>query len=342
MSEEEIGIAVSAEADIDKYPDHLLGNMDILGNYRNESQWILYLMLKEFMPVRLCTEPPDEGIYIVHKGNVRGFIWKPKLYVVSLQWDYPRDDRAQVHLVSNIEKTKCSALGWMDRCSFAGLQHYVSPIMHMTITPRDAARGDRFENIVYFGELKNLDEDLRTEDFQRKVEELGLKFIVVSDADKMTDYSEVDAIIAVRKFGMVISNKSSVKLINAWRGGVPAVLGCEVGLRETRTNEYDYIEVDSVEDVLNGLRRLKDDHDYRSRVIENARQKAGSYTAEGQRDAWVDYFKTTVIPEYIKWKKRSILCKYTFLCVRWVRYAMRESMSYVWHRILRRRSSSYS
>ena len=131
-------------------------------------------------------------------------------------------------------------------------------------------------------------------------------------------------------------------MINAWRGGVPAILGCEVGLRETRTNEYDYIEVDSVEDVINALKLLKNDVNYRGKVIANAGQKAVPFSAEGQQEVWVDFFENTVIPACREWQRRPSLSKYTFLFARWIRHLLRKGLAFVWHRILRRHSRDYS
>lgn len=341
-----INIYVSPDADLKSYPDSLLGDMGVFKGartIRHEVQWIFFLMLRDQgLDVQICHDFPERGILLIHKSHVKIFKWNPNLFVVSLQWDYTRDDRAQMHLVSNEYKTTNSSLGWLDRLSFPGLQRYVPPVMHPVIIPRDPARGDRFENIAFIGDPKNLDKAFRTGSFRAMVEGLGMRFIIRSEPDKMSDFSDIDAVVAIRRLGRVISNKPSVKLINAWRGGVPSILGCEVGHREARKSEYDYIEVDSVEEVVNALDRLKTDVDYRNKMIANAKQRAEPFSAEGQQKVWIEFFKGTVIPAYEEWQRKSDPGKYTFLVVRWIRHLARASLSFIWHHVLKRDSSDYS
>jgi hypothetical protein len=345
MSDAKVQIYVNPQADLTTYPDHLRGDMSVFKQARaiqHEAQWIFYLMLKDQgMDVRISREYPREGIFLIHKANTKQFVWNPNLFVMSLQWDHRRDDRAQVHLVSNEYKTTPASLGWLDRLSFAGLQFYIQPIMHPTITARSSARGDRFETLAFIGDPKNLDPAFRSDNFRAQVEDLGMRFVIRSDADKMDDFSDIDAVIAVREIGHMITNKPPVKLVNAWRGGVPALLGREIGYRETRQTQYDYLEVDSVEEVIDALKRLRDDMDFRNQMIANAKKRAEPYSAERQQETWVDFVKSKVLPAYADWQKKPMWHKYVFLCIRWIRYLLREAGSFVWHRLMRRRESQY-
>ena len=343
MSKQTIFIYVDPSEDMDRYPDSLDGDMNVFTGFCSEVQWLFYLMLKDQgMDVRISRGYPKEGILVHHKGNVRRFVWHPDLFIVSGQWDYPRDDRAQVHLVSNQYKTTKASLGWLDRVSFQGLQCYVPPITHPVIIPRKPERGDRFEHVAFIGDPRNLDDEFMKDSFLEQLQDMGIKFRIIDDPHKMADFSDIDAVIAIRQIGRVISNKPSTKLINAWRGGVPSLLGTEIGFRESRENEYDYIEVDSVSDVVDGLARLKDDIGFRNRMIENGRQRAMRFSAEEQQKTWVRFFEETVIPAYNDWQRRGVLSKRVFLSVRWLRYAVRNGLSYIWHHVFRFRSRDYS
>lgn len=343
MIKETIFIFVDPAENMDRYPDSLLGDMSVFTGFCSEVQWLFYLMLKDQgMDVRISRGYPKEGILVHHKGNVRRFVWHPDLFIVSGQWDYPRDDRAQVHLVSNQYKTTKASLGWLDRVSFQGLQCYVPPITHPVIIPRKPERGDRFEHVAFIGDPRNLDDEFMKDSFLEQLQDMGIKFRIIDDPHKMADFSDIDAVIAIRQIGRVISNKPSTKLINAWRGGVPSLLGTEIGFRESRENEYDYIEVDSVSDVVDGLARLKDDIGFRNRMIENGRQRAMRFSAEEQQKTWVRFFEETVIPAYHDWQRRGVLSKRVFLSVRWLRYAVRNGLSYIWHHVFRFRSRDYS
>ena len=346
MNNKKVYVYISPKADIQTYPETLTGDMSVFRQARSiqhEVQWVIYLMLKDQgWDVRICHGYPASGILVIHRSHVKKFVWNPDLFVVSLQWDYKRDDRAQIHLVSNYFKTSRNALGWLDRISFKGLQYYIPPIMHPVIIPRDRQRGDTFENIAFIGDPKNLDDAFKTKDFVQAVQEMGMRFIIRSEPQEMPDYSDVDAVIAIRKIGRVITNKPPTKLINAWRGGVPSLLGCEIGFREARQSEYDYIEVDSVDDVISGLERLKTDIKFRKKMIENAMHRAQPYSADGQRQIWIDFFRSNVIPAFDRWNMRFNLYKFIFLSVRRLRFLIRVSLAFVWHRVLRRRFSDYS
>ena len=238
---------------------------------------MLYLMLQdEGLSVRICREYPEQGILMIHKAFSKKFVWKPDLFVVSMQWDYKRDDRGQVHLVSNEYQTQPSASGWMDRFSFLGLRCFAPPPMHPSLTSRNRARGDLFETVAFIGAEKNLEPEFRSAEFKGRVARLGMEFIVVDDPKEMSDYSEIDAILAVRNLGQRVSHKPAQKLINAWRAGVPVLLGCEVGYRELKHSNLDYLEVNSAEDVVAGLKRLQDDTEFREVVIQNGLLKAES------------------------------------------------------------------
>jgi hypothetical protein len=343
MTKEVIHIYINPKADQSSYPDQLLyDDMSVFDGYRDEVQWLFYLMLREQgIDVRLCHDYPKDGIFVIFKGNVRKFIWNPDLFVVSLQWDYPRDDRAQVHLVSNTFSATEASMGRLDRLSFQGHPFYVSEVTHPVIIPRDPKRGDRFENITYIGDSRNLVDAFKTDSFKKRLQDMGMRFIINDNPHSMADYSEVDAVIAVRRFGQVISNKPPTKLINAWRGGVPSLLGCEIGYREARNSCYDYIEVDSIEEVFNGLDRLKNDIEFRNKMVEMGQQRMGPFMPDQVSATWSSFFTKTAIPMYHEWQSRSPLGKWTFLLIRWIRYAAREGMSLFWHQILGRRSRDY-
>lgn len=343
MSKQTIFIYVDPSEDMDRYPDSLDGDMNVFTGFCSEVQWLFYLMLKDQgMDIRISRGYPKEGILVNHKGNVRRFVWNPDLFVVSGQWDYPRDDRAQIHLVSNIYKTTNASLGWLDRLSLPGSQCYVPPVTHPVIIPRNPELGARFEHVAFIGDPRNLDDVFMKDSFREQLQDMGIKFLIINDPHKMADFSDIDAVIAIRQLGRVISNKPPTKLINAWRGGVPSLLGTEIGFRESRENEYDYIEVDSVDDVVDGLARLKNDIGFRNKMIENGRQRAMPFTAEEQQKTWVKFFEETVIPAYNDWQRREALSKRLFLSVRWLRHVVRDGLSYVWHRIFRFRSRDYS
>lgn len=342
MSEDTVYVYVNPDENISMYPQSLEGDTSVFKSFLEEAQWMAYLMLRESgLDVQICRAYPRDGILLIHKGNAKKFVWNPNLFVVSMQWDYKRDDRAQMHLVANHYQTTKSSLGWLDRLTFAGLQHYVPPVMHSVIIPRNEQRGNRFENLAFLGDPKNLDNALKSEAFHDQIKALDMRFDIVSDAHKHWDFSEIDVVVAVREFGRVVNNKPPVKLINSWRGGVPSILGCEVGFREVRESEYDYIEVDSMEETLEALRRLKEDVDFRNKMVSNAKKRAIPYSTIGRQETWSEFFKDQVLPAGAAWQRRNVVCKLVFLGFRRMRSITRKGASIIWHRLLGREHRDY-
>lgn len=335
MEQTPINIYLPSDVDTTGYPVSLSGDFNMSVDYRIESSWMFYLMLEsEGLPVRICREYPRNGILMIHKAFTRKFVWNPDLFVVSMQWDYKRDDRGQVHLVSNEYQTHASASGWMDRFTFAGLRCFAPPPMHPSLTPRNPVRGNRFETVAFIGAEKNLEAEFRSDEFKGRVARLNMEFIVVDDPKEMSDYSEIDAILAVRNLGQQVSHKPAQKLINAWRAGVPVLLGCEVGYRELKHSNLDYLEVNSADDVVAGLKRLRDDIEFREVVIQNGLLKAESYTIDEVQTLWAELFMNRIIPAYQAWENQSARGRFCFLAVRRVRNALRVMLSFIWHRLL--------
>lgn len=341
MDSQCINIYLPKGVDTESFPDDLYGQFKVAQDYKIESSWTFFLMLaNQGVEVQICNEFPSSGILVIHKAFAVHFDRNPNLFVVSMQWDYKRDDRAQVHLVSNHFKTRTSSLDWLDRISFPGLRFYVQPPTHSCLTMRNADRGNRFETLAFLGAEKNLAADFRTDSFRQRIEALGMKFIIVSDPDKMNDYSEIDAVLAVRKLGRRIAHKPPQKLINAWRAGVPAILGREVGYQELHESDVDYLEVNSVEEVVQALERLKSDPLFRERMSNNGLAKAERYTPEAIEKVWCDLVRDRIIPAYHEWMAKSRIQRKLFLSIRHVRYISRLIRSFIWHKVLHVRARS--
>ena len=335
MEQIQINIYLPRDVDTTGYPVSLSDDFNMSVDYRIESSWMFYLMLKgEGLPSQICREYPKRGILMIHRAFSKKFVWNPDLFVVSMQWDYKRDDRGQVHLVSNEYQTNASASGWMDRLTYTGLRCFAPPPMHPQLTPRSPARGAQSETVAFIGAEKNLEAEFRSAEFKEQMTRLGMKFMVVDDPSKMTDYSGIDAILAVRNLGQKISHKPAQKLINAWRAGVPALLGYEVGYRELKHSNLDYLEVNSADDVLAGLKRLLDDVEFREVVVQNGLLKARAYTVSEIQVMWGDLFRDRIIPASQVWENQPPLNRFYFLIVRRGRNFLRVMLSFIWHRLL--------
>lgn len=269
-----------------------------------------YLRLKENgFPCELTATLPTEGIVLAHRYSIP-FHLKPgaKLLIVCIKADYAEHPYAQLHVVQNDRETNTI------RDSYY-IPHWPQP----GLIPRDRERGDRFENIAYFGIEKNLAPELRDTAWSKQLKNMGLNWQVVS-SDRWNDYSNVDAIFAVRNFKPENDYqwKPASKLVNAWLAGVPAILGCESAYQAERQSELDYIEVNSVDEALNTLKRLRDDRELRQRMVENGRIRAESTTPEQLTQRWRKFLMDVVIPEYDRWCQASKFTQQIYLARRYL------------------------
>jgi len=273
-----------------------------------------YLHLKaDGMPCKLVSELPAEGIVLMHRNCLRAhnnFMPGPKLLLICLKAELKSYVYAQVHIVQN----PLEAL--LVKNSYY-LPHWPQP----GLIPRDPLRGDRFENIAFFGHSDNLAAELLHPSWQKQLNALGLKWLPVINSNSWddystidnswNDYSQIDAIVAVRSFdrqtlaltGNYVA-KPATKLHNAWLAGVPAVLGCESAYQAERSNEVDYLEVISFTELISTLKRLRDDPILRRAIVKNGRTRAEAIQPSQITAKWRNFLENTGVLMYENWCRK--------------------------------------
>ncbi|MGQ4647712.1 hypothetical protein [Lyngbya aestuarii] len=288
--------------------------------------WTLqtYLRLKaDGFPCTLVSELPSEGIVLAHRNSLRvhksNFQPTPKLLLVCLKAELKPYPGAQLHVVQNPLETKTFRNSYY-------LPHWPQP----ALIPRDTARGDRFENIAFFGHKVNLAPELLHPYWQQKLERLHLRWYPIInrnrwDSDREIDdrwhnYSEIDAVIAVRSLNqqqLYLSknylSKPATKLYNAWLAGVPAILGSESAYQTEHRNELDYLEVSSLEDILSALQKLRDHRALRLAMIKNGQVRAQAICPSQITVLWRNFLENVAIPAYHCWCSQSRWSQQVFL-----------------------------
>jgi hypothetical protein len=260
-----------------------------------------YINLKPYLKCELVNHIPKKGIILVHKDDL-DFNLKPNKnqFFVSIKGDKAPHPYAQYHITQNsTDKSKNGKYGYI--C------HWPQP----ALIPRNKQRKD-IENIAFFGPSQNIDKLIK----KNILSNMRLKIIPM---EKWHDYSKVDAIIAVRKLGSKNkwNHKPASKLINAWRAGVPAILGNESAFRSIRKNKLDYIEVNSLNEIIINL--LKHDDKLRNRMIKNGLTRAKEFIPEKITKDWIKLIKKQIFPLYLKWKKQNRLSYEIYLLKCWLR-----------------------
>jgi len=208
------------------------------------------------------------------------------------------------------------------------LTHWPQPL----IIPRNVERGARVENIDFKGHPRNIISPFRASSFQQALNESGMKFLFdetefrqhESDGTQFhfwADYSKSDVLIAVRNlteydFGL----KPALKLINAWRAGVPAILGPEPAYQALRQSSLDYIEASTAEETIAALKKLKNEPKLYSEMVENGYERAKKFTTDCVAMEWHRFLGQQVILKYEGWIRQSLFEKKV---VRPLRFAMR-------------------
>jgi len=270
--------------------------------------WTLktYLYLKENdFPCTLTKEWPDEGIVLIHRDSFQAFkrLIKPssRLLLVCIKAEWEPYPYAQIQVVQN-----------PDEVGFSKESYYIQYWPQGALIPRNAERGDRFENVAFLGNPENLAPELKAPSWPAQLRELGLSWHPITDRNCWNDYGEIDAVLAVRSFDRRqlyltrnFMSKPATKLYNAWRAGVPAILGCESAFRAERNGELDYLEVTAVEDAIAALQRLKDNPDWRRKMVENGRLRSREIEADRVVERWKTFLTDVAVPAYENWRAKS-------------------------------------
>ena len=260
--------------------------------------WTLqtYIRLKaDGFPCELTGSMPSSGIVLAHRSSLPFNLQpKPRLLIINLKADHDQHPYAQLQIVQN-------------RQEYVRNGYYIPLWPQPELIPRDVARGNRFENVAYFGIEKNLAPELKDKSWQEQLNALGLRWHVVSSSDSWHDYSNVDVVLAVRSFDPKEDYrwKPATKLYNTWHAGVPAILGCDSAFRAERKSELDYLEVASVHDTVLALKRLRDDQELRYAMVENGRVRAEETQPEKLVNQWRNFLIDIAVPTYHRWCKTS-------------------------------------
>lgn len=280
------------------------------GNYIWTVKTFGYLSKLGF-PCRLVHELPDEGIILTHREFFTNrMIPNRRQLFVCLVADFRRHPFAQLHIVQNprdpllVQPSQAWPAAFMPHWPESGL------------IPRNPARGDQFVNVSYFGLPTRLAPQLRSAQFAARLREHGFNFRIV-ERDRWNDYSDTDAVLAVRSFAPVSWHKfPPTKLYNSWLAGVPGLLGGESAYQAERRSEYDYFEVHSADEVLQTLLRLRDDPTLRAAVASNCAERAAGVDPMRIAETWAAFLSTMAVPAWRDWQCRSTASRSAFLVSR--------------------------
>lgn len=317
-----------------------LGSRDILCTWLGPYNWVIqtFLYLRaDGIPCELSASLPDEGIIITHGDFLPKFLKPlPRQFIVEIKPDRPLQcAHANFVIVQNRHDPICKGAG-----RFFVKSAFVDYWPQPGLIPRDATRGDRFENICFMGNQEQF--ITQVDILESEIKKLGLHWQMMP-REKWHDYREVDAVVAVRPPGYpktggfmkrLVSRwkgdnpihsperKPASKLLNAWAAGTPAILSPDDAFKDLRISDLDYLVAQDVQEIIERLRQLRDNPALRQVMAEHGRERAAEYRPEMIIREWKTLIFEQLIPEYHTWA-RSPFHRRLFFLVRAVTHTAR-------------------
>jgi hypothetical protein len=269
---------------------------------RGQRAWILqsYLRLaRAGYPAELSGDLPARGLVVFHaqdKRTLPGFGRRlQQLTLIGVRGDLREPLIADFEILQNGRYAD-------------GRQRFAVPHWPQAgLLRRDPSRGAQIRTVAYKGFLGNLHPRFLEPEWTAFLRQRGIEWAIdaVPFAEETTevralawnDYSRVDLVLAVRPPDRDLhAAKPATKLFNAWRAGVPALLGPEWAYREVRRSPLDYLEISSPNDARQEVDRLASDPELYSRMVAQGRDRAHEVTAEAVTRRWAQLLYETLPP----------------------------------------------
>jgi hypothetical protein len=184
------------------------------------------------------------------------------------------------------------------------------------LKPRDTIRGNKIQNVAYVGHPSQLATQLQSSKWNQQVKELGLQWMTIFDPAQWNDYTNIDVVIAARRLPTPsYLTKGSIKLLNCWNAGVPALLAPESAFLAERQSQYDFLIINSADEAYRQLQFLTDHPEFYAHMLERCRQCAIKVNRDSIRSEWLRFFKE-VEAYYDYWVSLSEKHKKTAFLIR--------------------------
>lgn len=219
-------------------------------------------------------------ICVYHYNNALIKYGVHKSYSVVIRADRPPVNFADITVEQNPAAKENSYVRY--------LPHWPQP----GIIPRDVSRKSRVEKIAYIGSSQYVPKYVKDKKFSEFLLEKGISFSYMVDGDWF-DHRDVDVLIAVRDVPeSVLLTKPASKLVNAWIAGVPIILGREPAYKAMRKSDYDYLEANNFEELIDCINALISDKVLYNQILKNAEVRKINYSCENVVKIWISFFKS--------------------------------------------------
>ena len=176
---------------------------------------------------------------------------------------------------------------------------------------------DRFKPDAYLGHRNSLAPALLAPAWETQLLQRGLHWLPVINTNgwneyqsidtRWNDYRHIDAIVAIRQLHLWrpgYRSKPATKLYNAWLAGVPAILGRELAYRTEGTIGINYLEANSMAELLSCIDTLQQNVTLRRTLVKNGKLRAAHYTSASIVNRWQQFLDRVAVPSYRTWCRR--------------------------------------
>ena len=239
-----------------------------------------YFLTQAGIPCQLSKELPNEGIVVTLgqtlPASFQQKILSRKIFLVDVVADNKPCAAGSLHLIQNGTDAAQTA-------DSVYMPHWPQP----HLIPRHPHRKNRFENICFFGHLKNLAPEFQSPAWQERLQkELGLSF-KAKEIQEWHDYSNVDCILAIHDFSAALHlDKPGTKLYNAWLAGIPFIGGSDTAYAADGRPGKDYLVAASLEEVFQHLCHLKEDESFRLSLVKEGKKSVAGFNQQATLECW--------------------------------------------------------
>lgn len=258
------------------------------GNAATAQAWIFrtwVTLAKYGCRTELVHRLPETGAVIACAGAIpRPWPAAPGLFLVDVVADSLPHKDGILHIVQNA--AHAARLPWS-----VFIPHWPQP----DLVPRAKERGAKFERVAFFGDDRNLAIELRDHAWQAELQRTTGASFEIRRTERWHDYSDVDAVVAVRDFGgMRQLHKPATKLYNAWIAGVPFIGGADSAYAADGKPGRDYLVARTPSEVLRHLAELSRSPEQRGALAAAGRNKAENFSEEAMARRWRQLVEETI------------------------------------------------
>lgn len=259
---------------------------------RGDLNWCLqtYHILAKRSDLQVqCSNRMEPGVInIIHSDQLLQQIGNPDNFIVCVRADYPGRRWAHYHLVQNKNQLGSNT---------SYIPHWVQPGL---IKRNQHRKG--VTRVAYAGEAYNGNLAGTTETWRRLLAPHNIEFVALSGGS-WHDLSSIDLLLGIRSFDKQPHNtKPPTKLFGAWHANIPFIGGHDSAFKQVGVPGEDYLLVETADEAMGAIMRLRDDADLYQKLVANGKKKAAFYTEETIAYSWLDTLTGPVTDRFYEWQ----------------------------------------